>query len=174
MCESPRRAWPAGDVGVRRTGGPVECVVSGALSESEYGHRANPVIRGRFRGRTTSELGLYIGAMLSFSGVRQGLDVTPRSWCCGSRDDLGTQHSDVSSGDDQACPDDTSLWTDCGQRRRSTATTLPTMRAWSPSMGEKSLLAGSSFTWPFLRWKVLTVASSSSIAATMSPLTASG
>jgi hypothetical protein len=37
-------------------------------------------------------------------------------------------------------------------------------------MGAKSELAGSSQMWPFLREKVLTVASPSIIAATISPL----
>ena len=58
-------------------------------------------------------------------------------------------------------------------RERSTETTLPMMTAWSPRMGSYWVFCGSSQVWPS-RWRnVLTVASSSSRAATMSPLTAS-
>ena len=60
------------------------------------------------------------------------------------------------------------------QTRRSTATTLPRMVASSPGIGWYAELCGSSHTWPFSRLKRLTVASPSSIAATMSPFSATG
>ena len=60
------------------------------------------------------------------------------------------------------------------QTRRSTATTLPRMVASSPGMGWYAELCGSSHTWPSSRLKRLTVASPSSIAATMSPFSATG
>src|SRR5690606_19012043 len=56
--------------------------------------------------------------------------------------------------------------------RRSTATTMPRMLASSPSIGSYASLCGISQTWPSLRLKVLTVASLSSRAATMSPFSA--
>jgi hypothetical protein len=55
---------------------------------------------------------------------------------------------------------------------RSTAVTMPRMLAWVPSMGSYDGLWGSSQTWPSLRWNVLTVASPSMSAATMSPFSA--
>ena len=58
--------------------------------------------------------------------------------------------------------------------RRSTATTLPRMVASSPGIGSYAELCGRSQTWPSSRLKRLTVASPSSIAATMSPFSATG
>ena len=53
---------------------------------------------------------------------------------------------------------------------RITAVTLPRISQLFPSMGAKLSLAGRSQIWPFLREKVLTVASPSIMAATISPL----
>ena len=50
--------------------------------------------------------------------------------------------------------------------------TLPRIVAWVPSIGSYAALCGSSQTWPSLRWKVLTVASPSIMAATISPFSA--
>ena len=50
--------------------------------------------------------------------------------------------------------------------------TLPRMVAWVPSIGSYAGLCGSSQTWPSLRWNVLTVASPSISAATISPFSA--
>lgn len=58
--------------------------------------------------------------------------------------------------------------------RRSTATTLPRMVASSPGIGSYAELCGRSQTWPSSRLKRLTVASPSSMAATMSPFSATG
>ena len=61
------------------------------------------------------------------------------------------------------------------QRRqilRITVTTLPSMAASLPGMGSKAGLCGISQIWPPVRLNVLTVASPSIIAATMSPLSA--
>ena len=55
---------------------------------------------------------------------------------------------------------------------RMTVTTLPSTAASLPGMGSKAGLWGISQTWPPVRLKVLTVASPSIIAATMSPLSA--
>src|SRR5699024_10893680 len=60
------------------------------------------------------------------------------------------------------------------QTCRRTAVTLPRIVAWSPSMGSKAGLWGSSQVCPPVCLKVFTVASSSSSAATMSPLSAVG
>ena len=57
---------------------------------------------------------------------------------------------------------------------RRTATTLPRIVAWLPSIGSYAGLCGSSHTCSSVRLKVLTVASLSSSAATMSPLIAVG
>ncbi len=53
---------------------------------------------------------------------------------------------------------------------RITAVTLPRISQLFPSMGAKLSWAGSSQIWPFLRENVLTVASPSIMAATISPL----
>ena len=58
------------------------------------------------------------------------------------------------------------------QTRRRTAVTLPRICALLPSIGSNASLWGSSQTWPPLRWNVLTVASPSISAATISPLDA--
>ncbi len=58
--------------------------------------------------------------------------------------------------------------------RRSTATTLPRIVASSPGIGSYAELCGRSQTWPSSRLKRLTVASPSSMAATMSPFSATG
>ena len=63
-------------------------------------------------------------------------------------------------------------WWRTGYNLRSTVTTLPIIVACVPSMGEYAGLCGISQTWPFSLRKVFTVASSSSRAATISPLTA--
>jgi hypothetical protein len=53
---------------------------------------------------------------------------------------------------------------------RITAVTLPRISQLFPSIGAKLSFAGSSQIWPFLRENVLTVASPSIMAATISPL----
>ena len=67
-----------------------------------------------------------------------------------------------------------SLLCSCTRGDGRTATTLPRIEAWLPSIGSYAELCGSSQTCLSVFLKVLTVASLSSSAATMSPLIAVG